>query len=368
MSRRRRILMTADAVGGVWQYATELATALAGLGHETILVLLGPPPSDAQREAILARNGVTLVDTGQALDWLAPDAAAVRAAGLAIARLASEWRVDVVHLNQPALAADVAFPVPLVVVAHSCVATWWDAVRGGAAPAEFGWQTALVHRGLVQADAVVCPSRAFASALGARYGLPSPPDVVHNGRTLRAAPGAARRDFAFTAGRLWDEGKNIATLDRAAACLEVPFQAAGPLVGPNGQRVALAHLHPLGAIDERTLAGCLSARPVFVSAARYEPFGLAVLEAALAGCPLVLADIPTFRELWEGVALFVDPGDALGFAKTVERLVGDASIRLMRGDLARRRARRFAPRRMAGGMIEIYARLLDRVPHREVAA
>ena len=143
------------------------------------------------------------------------------------------------------------------------------------------------------------------------------------------------QDFAFTAGRLWDEGKNIATLDRAAACLAVPFQAAGPLVGPNGQRVALAHLHPLGAIDERKLAGCLSARPVFVSAARYEPFGLAVLEAALAGCPLVLADIPTFRELWEEVALFVDPGDVMGFARTVERLVGDVPVRLMRGDLAR---------------------------------
>ena len=93
----------------------ELATALAGTGYETILALLGPPPSDAQRQASRGGIGVTLVDTGLPLDWLAPDAAAVRAAGLAIARLASDVRVDVVHLNQPALAADVAFPVPLVV-------------------------------------------------------------------------------------------------------------------------------------------------------------------------------------------------------------------------------------------------------------
>ena len=368
MSRPRRILMTVDAVGGVWQYATELATALAGLGHETVLALLGPPPSDAQRKAVAAQNGVMLVDTRLALDWLAPDAAAVQMASLTIARLATEWRADVVQLNQPALAADVMFPVPVVVVAHSCVATWWDAVRGGEAPAEFTWQTALVYRGLVQADAVVCPSRAFASMLGSRYGLPSTPEVVHNGRTPLATAGGALHDFAFTAGRLWDEGKNIATLDRAAAWLGVPFKAAGPLAGPNGERVALAHLHPLGVVDERTLAGCLSARPVFVSAARYEPFGLAVLEAALAGCPLVLSDIPTFRELWDGVALFVDPGDATGFAKTVERLVGNVPIRLMQGDLARRRAGRFTPRRMADGMIEIYARLLDHVPHKEVAA
>ena len=163
--------------------------------------------------------------------------------------------------------------------------------------------------------------------------------------------GAALRDFAFTAGRLWDEGKNIATLDRAAACLGIPFQAAGPLVGPNGQRVALAHLHPLGAIDERTLADYLSARPVFVSAARYEPFGLAVLEAALAGCPLVLADIPTFRELWDGVGALRRSATTRWASR--RRSSGSSAMhrsRLTRGDLARRRARRFAPRRMAGGM------------------
>ena len=39
--------------------------------------------------------------------------------------------------------------------------------------------------------------------------------------------------------------------------------------------------------------------------ARYEPFGLAVLEAAQAGMRLVLSDIPSFRELWDGAATFV---------------------------------------------------------------
>ena len=49
----------------------------------------------------------------------------------------------------------------------------------------------------------------------------------------------------------------------------------------------------------------LPTRPIFVSVSRYEPFGLAVLEAAHAGCALVLSDIPTFRELWQGAASFV---------------------------------------------------------------
>ena len=100
-------------------------------------------------------------------------------------------------------------------------------MRGGAAPDEFGWQTALVQRGLVQADVVVCPSRAFASVLGARYGLRSPPDVVHNGRTPLAALGTAQRDFAFTAGRLWDEGKNIATLTARPHASKSRFRPLG---------------------------------------------------------------------------------------------------------------------------------------------
>ncbi len=151
------------------------------------------------------------------------------------------------------------------------------------------------------------------------------------------------RDFAFTAGRLWDEGKSITTLDRAAARLGIPFKAAGPIAGPNGQRAVLEHLHGLGSVEERVIAEYLSARPVFVSAPRYEPFGLAVLEAALAGCPLVLSDIPTFRELWNGAAIFVEPDDSAGFAAAIEALIGDVPARLTHGDLARRRAARFTP-------------------------
>ena len=41
-------------------------------------------------------------------------------------------------------------------------------------------------------------------------------------------------DFAFTAGRLWDKGKNVPTLDRAAELLAIPFYAAGAEQGPSG--------------------------------------------------------------------------------------------------------------------------------------
>lgn len=351
----RRLLMTADAVGGVWQYAIELATALRPAGYAVELAILGPPAGPAQVAAADAA-GVALIDTGLPLDWLSTDPAMVETTGQALADLAAARGAQIVQLNQPAFAG-APFGVPVVAVAHSCVASWWDAVEDGPLPPDLAWQTALTRRGFARADALVCPTAAFAGTVQRLYGLPRRPDVVHNGRTA-GTPTAAVHDFAFTAGRLWDRGKNVATLDRAAARLSVPFKAAGPVAGPHGERIALAHLSPLGRLDDRAVADCLAARPVFVSAARYEPFGLAVLEAGLAGCALVLSDIPTFRELWDGVATFVDPDDDRGFAVAIDMLAGDVALRLARGDQARRRAADYAPAPMAAGMAAIYDRLL----------
>jgi hypothetical protein len=83
-----RVLITADAVGGVWQYATDLARELVPLGVETMLAVLGPSPKAAQTRAVARLRSVTLVDTGLPLDWLAASPVEVREAGAAIAALA----------------------------------------------------------------------------------------------------------------------------------------------------------------------------------------------------------------------------------------------------------------------------------------
>jgi glycosyltransferase involved in cell wall biosynthesis len=364
----RRLFVTADSVGGVWQYVCELSRALAEHEYEIIIALLGPPPSDAQRNLIKDIPAVTLLETGLPLDWMSRDAETVVESGRALARLSEMHRADVVQLNQPAFAAGVPFRMPVVAVAHSCVGTWWQAVHGAEPePDDIAWQTGLMQRGLLAADATVTPSRAFAAAIQGRYGLPTTPHSVHNGRTPLAQSSGARHDFAFTAGRLWDDGKNVTTLDRAAARLGIPFKAAGSLVGPSGEHVHLEHLHHLGVLEENALAQNLASRPVFASAARYEPFGLAVVEAALAGCPLVLADMPTFRELWNGAATFVSPDDANGFADAIATIIGDDALRLQNGSLAQRRAENFMPARMGAAMHAIYTHQLVRAG-RSVAA
>ncbi|HEX9932114.1 MAG TPA: glycosyltransferase family 4 protein [Allosphingosinicella sp.] len=363
-----RVLVTADAVGGVWQYSIDLARGLSRLGAETVLAVMGPSPSDEQVAAAAGVEGLELVDTGLPLDWLAENATALRAAGEEIAALAAARGADIVQLNTPALAAASRFRVPVVAVQHSCVATWWEAVHGTALPADFAWRTELVRAGLNAADAVVAPTAAFGAATQRVYRLEEPPRTVHNGRSPVALPRQAPHDFVFTAGRLWDEGKNLDTLDAAAERIPVPVRAAGPLQGPNGARVIFDNIHCLGNLGEEELARWLSARPVFVSAALYEPFGLAVLEAASAGCPLILSDIPTFRELWDDVAIFVPPRDEEGFTRAIANLVGDDFERAVMGRASKERADLYTPDAMAAQMAAIYRSLLPAVRRPVLAA
>ena len=349
-----RLLLVTDAVGGVWVYSLELARALQPLGVETVLAVLGPSPSAAQREEA---RGLKIVDTGLPLDWLETSPRALRDAGQALAEIASREGADIVQTCSAALLADCEFDQPCVAVQHSCVASWWAAVKGTALPADFRWRRELAECGLNRADAVVAPSIAFAAETARIYDMRVPPAAVHNGRRSAALSAVAGADFILTASRLWDEGKNVATLDKAAARLRVPFEAAGAFHGPNGASVRLNNLHALGHVSSARLNSLFSARPIFASAALYEPFGLSVLEAASAGCALVLSDIPTHRELWSGAAIFVPARDDAAFASAFQDLLDDPDERQELGQLARARAQHYSPERMARGMADIYARL-----------
>ncbi|EZP57498.1 glycosyltransferase family 4 protein [Sphingomonas sp. RIT328] len=365
-----RLLLTTDAVGGVWQYTAELAVALAARGVTSVVAVLGPPPNADQRAMLdAAGRAVTLVVTGLPLDWTCHEAAPVEAAGAAIAALAVAQGVELIHYNMPTLAAAGA-PLPSIAVAHGCVATWWQAARDVPLAAAYRWHRALTATGLRAVDRVVAPSAAYAEVVARHYALARPVLAIHNGRSLpEVAPAGAPADVALTVGRLWDDVKNAALLDRAAARLPIPFLAAGATRGPHGETIQLEHLHRLGEVSGAQLARHLARRPIFVSAARFEPFGLAVLEAAQAGCALVLADIPTFRELWEGVALFVPAdGHDHGWCRAIEALALDGPRRAALGEAARLRAARYTPAATADQMLALYRATLTRPTIRRAAA
>ena len=72
----------------------------------------------------------------------------------------------------------------------------------------------------------------------------------------------------------------------------------------------------------------------------------------------MLSDIPTFRELWDGAATFVTPGDAPAFAEAIRALLADPARHAAQSQAARLRAARYTPAAMAAQMSGIYRDLL----------
>jgi glycosyltransferase involved in cell wall biosynthesis len=355
----RRILLTTDAVGGVWVYTLDLAGEIARRHAQVDIAILGPAPTPEQiREAEAA--GATIHITGLPLDWTAPSAETLAAASHNLAALARRLGVCLVQLHTPALAAPARFPAPVLAVLHSCVGTWWRAVRGDAPPPpDFCWRMEALAAGLAAADAIIAPTTALADAAREIYATGCPIRTVHNGRDP-AWP--ARRPETpagiLAAGRLWDAAKNIALLDQAAAKLDIPIQAAGPLEGPNGASITLRAVKRLGPLSAPAMQAAIANARIFASPALYEPFGLAVLEAAQSGLPLVLADIPSFRELWSDAAIFLPPKAPNLWATTLRDLHVSPKLCRHWGFKSQTRAARYTQKRCAAAMWNEYRALL----------
>ena len=198
------------------------------------------------------------------------------------------------------------------------------------------------------------PTASHADALIQAYGPMGKAHVVANATAIPCLPNADQ-PMVFAAGRWWDEGKNGQTLAAAAALTRWPIMMAGATIGPNGQNVRLQRALALGELSADDTLSWMSRAGIFASVAIYEPFGLAVLEAAARGAALVLSDIPTFRELWSGSASFVQPDDASGLAATINTLADDETLRRRLGQLARNRAQSFTSDRQVDSVQRVYA-------------
>jgi len=350
-----RILMTVDAVGGVWRYAMELARGLLTHNVEVVFAGLGPQPSKEQVDE--ANRLGTLIWLDEPLDWIAPDETAVKALPRKLCRLAEKEGADALHLNLPSQAAGMETDRPVLVVSHSCVVTWWQTMRKEPLPRRWEWMKRQNAEGMARADIVVSPSGSHAQAISECYGEQPNLMVVHNAISA-FLQGAEKEPFVFAAGRWWDEGKNARILDEAAAKTSWPIVMAGPTCGPNGQEITLSHAGHPGEIPHSRVIAEVRRAGVVVSPSRYEPFGLAALEGARAGAALVLSDIPTYRELWSEAAVFFDPGDSDALAEALNRLAEDSALRSEMGLRALARSRRFTPDVQARRMAELYRQLV----------
>ncbi|HVM35640.1 MAG TPA: glycosyltransferase family 4 protein [Actinomycetota bacterium] len=347
-----KILMTTDCVGGVWTYSVDLATYLEREGHEVFIAAMGGSLTDSQRKQLERIGLLGWEFRPLALEWMPGAWSDVDAAGEWLLTLANLHDVDLVHLNGFSHGS-LEWGRRIVVVAHSDVVTWWRSVEHREPPPEWDEYRARVTNGLRAADLVVAPTRAMLNGLADAYRFATPSVVIPNARSANAPAAITKEPLMVSAGRVWDPAKNLQAAAAAARDLDWPLVVAG-----SGDMPGVRSLGPLDAED---VAALFARASIFVEPALYEPFGLAALEAAIAGCALVLGDIPSLREVWENAATYVAPEDDDALAHTLDGLIRNQATLVERQAAARRRAARYSMSSTGGAYAACYETLFEPV-------
>lgn len=358
-----RVLMTTDTVGGVWTFTKELANGLLNSGCSVALVSLGRLPSphqlawaDAQAELWGSRFYYVPLDTP--LEWMTENTRAFSDASPRLLNIAQQFDADLIVSSQYCFGA-LQFDIPCIVIAHSDVLSWAKACRPNGLDQSEWLDTyrTLVQEGLDGADAVVAPTRWMLDALARNWELPSVRHVIANGRTLpEDVAQETRKMQAVTAGRLWDEAKNTAMLQKIDS--PIPLLVAGD-TEYEGARMTEddADIRLLGALGENELLKLFGESAIYICTSRYEPFGLAPLEAALCGCVVLANDIPSLREVWQDAALFFSGPESL--SSWLWRLSDHPWLLHEARQITEVRAREFTAERMTRSYLDLFRSMLN---------
>ena len=353
------VLMTTDTAGGAWQYAITLAGALARRGVRTSLAVFTGGLGASMRAEAWAVPGLQIFEGKFRLEWMREPWDDVRRAGEWLLSLARVLRPDVIHLHGYTLGA-LGWPAPAVVVAHGCVCSWWEAVHGAPAPAEWNRYRTEVRRGLLGAARVVAPSKAMLEALQRQHGPVRDARVVHDARVLTPVRGLEKEPWVLTAGQAEDAARNVRVLETAAR--RMPVRVAAAFDDPPGASSGESELERVGRLGPEAMRVAMARAAIYAHPALYEPWSLAPLEAALQGCALVLSDIPSLRELFDGAAVFVPPLDGEAWASALRGLLEDVPRRRRLSEAARARAGSFRPEGQAEEMLRVYEGARNEAP------
>jgi glycosyltransferase involved in cell wall biosynthesis len=365
----KTILMTTDAVSDVLPYTLTLASELAKAGTKVHLAVMGPKQRPEQEAAARAIPGVVIHESTYALEWMNEPWTDIARAADWLRNLERDVRPDIIHLNGYCHGA-AGFTTPVVIVAHACVLSWWEAAFGGSSPERHATYKEAVRRGLQAAGAVIAVSQTMRASLERHYGPLSRVAVIPYGLSVeRPNAGAHEKEhFILTAGRIWDRSKDLDALARIAKQLPWPVKivervptVSGHPEHPGGEKFEPGStgtgergVEALGWLPPTELAGVMDRAAIFVQPSRYEPFGITALEAALRGCALVLGDIPSLRDVWGDAAVYVRPDDEMALSEAITTLANDDARRSELAASANLRAQLFTPMRNARAMRDVY--------------
>ncbi len=369
------VLVTADTLSGSWTYTRELVTGLVTRGVRVTLVSFGEIPLPEQTTWMDHLHGLDYRPTAFRLEWMQEAEEDLPESSAFLTALVQELRPDVLHLNQFCY-GNLPVDVPRVVMAHGDMITWTEAVqdrppRPSAASERrpLKWYRDMILRGIAGADALVAPSSWMLDRVRTCYARPQRDEVIYPGRNpIFFNPYVSKDDCVLAVGRLVDASKQVSLLTQHTHPLPVCIVGAEQTVPvpripiradvkvtTNQTSVAIR-----GAQTEAQLRALYSRASIYAATARYEPLGMAALEAAFSRCAIVANDIPSHREIWGDAALYFRTNDAASLAESIRLLNSDRTMCRAYAELAYTRAReRFTTKRMIEDYLELYRSLVS---------
>ncbi|GAA3946574.1 glycosyltransferase [Allohahella marinimesophila] len=356
------ILMTTDTEGEVWSYTIDLCEALQAHPVCIELALIGKALSTQQSEQLAALPNVQVHDSGFDVRWISDSPPDIKASGQWLVQLAESLKPDLVHLNHLAYGA-LSWSCPVLLVGHFCILSWWAAAKNEAAPMPqwAGYKT-LLSDSIQKASLLVAPTLAALHSLLSHYGPAERTRVIYNGlsRPETAEPAENEDDEVsiLVDGAIWQQDSHLAVLTAISKELACSVYVAGEAPSSNSsERCAegvtfLGHVSP-GELQDRLVRASLYAAPT-----AYEPLGLGALEAARAGCALLLGDIKNLREVWGDAAVYVAPNDVDALRDKLYNLITRPKRRHYLATAAWARSKRFTTASAAKAYLQSYRSLL----------
>jgi glycosyltransferase involved in cell wall biosynthesis len=357
-------------MSGSWTYTRELVTGLVTRGVRVTLLTFGEIPLPDQTAWMDRLHGLEYRPTAFRLEWMDEAPQDLPESSGFLANLVHEVRPDLLHLHQ-FCHGNLAVDVPRVIMVHGDLISWAQAVQGCTPrPTRWlQWYRETVVRGIAAADAVVAPSVWMLDTLRSIYTCPRREAVIYPGRNpIFFNPYISKDDSVLSVGRLVDAGKQVFLLTQHAHPFPVCIVGAEqtvpvprvPIRADVKVSIAEASVAIRGPQTEAQLRALYSRAAVYAATPRYEPLGMATLDAAFSRCAIVANDIPSFREVWGDAALYFRTNDASSLATILRQFDSDRPLRQAYADRAFARAReRFTAHRMIDGYLDLYRGLVS---------
>jgi len=175
-------------------------------------------------------------------------------------------------------------------------------------------------------------------------GNPEKIEVIHHGFNVGSEQGQSMKPpYILFIGRL-ETKKNIQGLIKAFNLLKEKYQVPHKLVlvGPKGtvpgiqslqrtvsqgQSLNLDQVIFTGYVSEQEKWSLLKNADLFVLPSFYEGFGMPILEAQAAGCPVVTSNISSMPEVAGQGAMLVEPKNIEQIAQTMYKVIKDSQFK-----------------------------------------